>query len=129
MDRHVERPTTAGAARRHRLLVDELLAVPVEQGDAKRGLEHVGIARDATGIAERSAPGRAVDEDVRQDRRVIGPADRTVEDGTLATEGMDLTALDLEEDRLDRRELGQGVDDLREPTQDRRAPAARFELA
>ena len=85
----------------------------VDQRDAERSLEDVGVAGDSARVADRGAVGRSVDEDRRQLVVVVGASLRSVEDDALAAEDGDGLALDLEDDRLDRRELGERVDDLR----------------
>ncbi len=75
-DRDVERPAAARAARRHRVLVHERPAGPVEDRDPEARLEHVGVAGDPRGIAGRGPERRPVHEDRRQDVLVVvaGPA-------------------------------------------------------
>ena len=118
-DRDVERAAAAAAAGRHRLLIGEDLARAVEDRDPERGLEDVGRAGHVSRVADRRVPRRAVDPDRRQKVDEVRPA-----------EGLRRRyALDLDGDRLDRRELGQGVDDLAGPGLDRRRVTAGLELA
>ena len=125
----VERAALAEAGG-HRLLIGDRLAGPVEERDPERRLEQaLGGAGDAAGVAERGARRRPVDEDRRQLVVEPRPADRPVEDDPLAAEDRHDRAVDLEQDRVDRRELGQRVDDLGEAELGRRAAAAGRELA
>ena len=127
-DAHVERAPAAGAAGGHDHLVGELLARRVEDRDPERGLEDVRAAGDPSGVAERGAEGRSVDEHRRQLIGEVRTADGTVQDDPFAAEHGHRLALDLEDDRLDGRELGQRVDDLGEAELHRGRAAARIEL-
>ena len=86
------------------------------------------LPADAAARRERGAVSRPVDEDRRQLVEVVGPADRPIEDDPLAAEDGHGLAIDLEDDRLDRAELGQRVDDLGQPVLHRFRAAARVEL-
>ena len=110
-------------------LVGERVAVAVEQLDPELRLEHVGEAAHGPGVAQRGTPRRPVDEDRRQLVVVVLAAHRVVEDHALAAEHGHGFAVELEQDAVDRRELGERVHDLGEPGEDRRAAAAGLELA
>src|SRR3954447_7261314 len=97
-----------------RRAVEELVAGSVDERDVELGLEDVRGTGDAAGVAEPGAPRGPVREDDRELVDVVGPIDGLVEEDALAAECLARLAVDLEEDGLHGRELGQGVDDLGE---------------
>ena len=94
LERDVEGATATGPAGGHHLLVEQGLPGRIDQRDAERGLEDVGVAGDAARVTDRGAVGRSVGEDRRQLVVVVRASLRPVKNDALAAEDGDGLALD-----------------------------------
>jgi hypothetical protein len=108
--------------------VTDDVAAFVDDLDGHVRLEHVRASLDEDGIVHVHADLRVHDEDRGQEISVVLAGDRLVHDHAFAAEHVDSLAVELEEDTLDRGELGERVDDLCDPHVHGRGAAARLEL-
>ncbi len=121
------RSPATGAAGGHRERGRDHLPVPVEDRDGDDRLEHVRRPADVHGARDELPDPRALDEDERQlvgeVRAPLGAVD------LVAAEVRERRAVDLEPNAVDRVELRERVDDLREAADRDRRRLLRCERA